>query len=154
MSQPHHLFNLFASITNLCLISLQTYFFGILQGQEFVLSCLCDVEQNKLHINPFPNKPLFLRVCSTSLLKTLYTRTEQFLLFPQWGKGEIARYEEFLFSSPPPPPPPPVFSTCLENFLPLSSCSKLSSANSLSLEESQCVVWERVNSAFTSVSNL
>ena len=104
MSQPHHLFNLFASITNLCLISLQRYFFGILQGQEFVLSCLCDVEQNKLHINPFPNKPLFLRVCSTSLLKTLYTRTEQFLLFPQWGKGEIARYEEFLFSSPPPPP--------------------------------------------------
>ena len=33
--------------------------------------------------NPFPNKPWFLRVCSTSLLKTM-------------GKGEIARYEQFL----------------------------------------------------------
>ena len=34
--------------------------------------------------NPFPNKPWFLRVCSRSLLKTL------------WEKGEIARNEQFL----------------------------------------------------------
>ena len=34
--------------------------------------------------NPFPNKPWFLHVCSTSLLKTL------------WKKGEIARKEQFL----------------------------------------------------------
>ena len=34
--------------------------------------------------NPFPNKPCFLRVRSTSLLKTL------------WGKGEIAHNEQFL----------------------------------------------------------
>ena len=26
------------------------------------------------HINPFPNKPLFLCVCSTSLLKTLWEK--------------------------------------------------------------------------------
>ena len=38
---------------------------------------------NKLFFNPFPNKPWFLRFCSTSLLKT-------------WGKGEIARNEQFL----------------------------------------------------------
>ena len=34
--------------------------------------------------NPFPNKHWFLRVCSTSPLKTL------------WEKGEIARNEQFL----------------------------------------------------------
>ena len=38
--------------------------------------------------NPFPNKPWFLRVYSTSLLKTLWEKgeiapNEQFLLFPQ-----------------------------------------------------------------------
>ena len=33
-------------------------------------------------LDPFPNKPWFLGVCSTSLLKTL-------------GKGEIARSEQF-----------------------------------------------------------
>ena len=37
-----------------------------------------------LSISPFPNKPWFLRVFSTSLLKTLL------------GKGEIARNEQFL----------------------------------------------------------
>ena len=39
-------------------------------------------------LNPFPYKPWFLRVCSTSLLKTEgigeIARNEQFLLFPQW----------------------------------------------------------------------
>ena len=39
------------------------------------------------NLNPFPNKPWFLRVCSTCHLKTL------------WGKGEIARYEQFLLFS-------------------------------------------------------
>ena len=29
---------------------------------------------NLSHINPFPNKPLFLRVCSKSLLKTLWEK--------------------------------------------------------------------------------
>ena len=35
-------------------------------------------------LNPFPNKPWFLRVFNTGLLKTL------------WEKGEIARDEQFL----------------------------------------------------------
>ena len=35
-----------------------------------------------IQFNPFQNKPLFLRVCSTSFLKTLI-RYEQFLLFPK-----------------------------------------------------------------------
>ena len=30
--------------------------------------------QNRVCINPFPNKPLFLCVCSTSLMKTLWER--------------------------------------------------------------------------------
>ena len=33
-------------------------------------------------VNPFPNKPLFLRVCSSSLLKT------------QWEKGEITPFRD------------------------------------------------------------
>ena len=69
-------------------------------------------------VNPFPNKPWFLRVCSISLMKTL------------WGKGEIARNEQFLLF-------PTVFSTCLENFKPFSLNLKLSSASSFSLEESK-----------------
>ena len=36
---------------------------------------------NFCFLNPFPNKPWFLCVCSTCLLKT--PRNEQFLLFPQ-----------------------------------------------------------------------
>ena len=51
------------------------------------------------------------------------------------GKGEIARNEQFL-----------LFPQCflLENFLPLSSSLKLSSANSFSLEESKICCLERV----------
>ena len=59
-------------------------------------------------LNPFPNKPWFLHVSSTSLLKTL------------WEKEKLL-----------------VFSTRLENFLSLLSNLKLSFANSLSLEESK-----------------
>ena len=39
---------------------------------------LCDEELHKegsnILINPFPNKPWFLHVCSTSLLKTLWEK--------------------------------------------------------------------------------
>ena len=59
----------------------------------------------------FPNKPWFLCVCSISLLKTL------------WEK------EKLLI--------PTLYSTILENILPLSSNLNLSSADSLSLEESK-----------------
>ena len=69
-------------------------------------------------LNPFPNKPWFLRICSARLLKTL------------WEKGEIARNEQFS-------PFPTVISTCLENFLPISSNLKLSSENYFNLEESK-----------------
>ena len=48
-------------------------------------------------LNPFSNKPWFLRVCSTSLLKTL------------WEKEKLLATSNFPF--------PTVFSTTLENFL-------------------------------------
>ena len=64
-------------------------------------------------VNHFPNKPWFLRVCNTSLVKTLRQK-EKF-------------YEHSLF----------LFFTCLKSFLPFSSNSKLSSAKSFNLEESK-----------------
>ena len=60
--------------------------------------------------NPFPNNPLFLRVCSTSPLKT------------PWEK------EKLLVTAVS--PFPTVFSTHLENFPPFSTNLKLSAANS------------------------
>ena len=79
-----------------------------------------DRDRNKLRIiNPFPNKPWFLRVCSISL----YENTV--------GKGEIAQNEQFLLFFT-------VFTTHLENFfLRFSSNLKLSSANFFSLEASK-----------------
>ena len=59
--------------------------------------------------NPFPNNPWLLRVCSTSLLKTL---------------REISPF-------------PTVFSTRFENFLQFLLNLNLSSANSFSLEKSK-----------------
>ena len=67
-------------------------------------------------INPFPNKPCFLRVCSTSLLKT------------QWEKEKLLLTSNFSFSHI-------VFYPFGELFLPFSSNSKLSPANSFSLGE-------------------
>ena len=67
-------------------------------------------------LKPFPNKPWFLCVYSTSLLENTM------------GKGEIVRNEQFLLFQQ--------FSTHLESFLPFSSNLKLS-ANSLSFEESK-----------------
>ena len=63
--------------------------------------------------NPFPNRPWFLRVCSTSLLKTAWEKEKLLVTFPT------------------------VFSTRFVNFLPFSSNLKLSSAKSFSLEESK-----------------
>ena len=68
-----------------------------------------------MSINPSQNKPVLLRVCSTSLMKTL------------WEK------EQLLF--------PTAFSTLLVNFLPFSLNLKLSSASSFSLEESKICHW-------------
>ena len=68
-------------------------------------------------VGPFPNKPWFLRVCNTSILKTL--REEKELLVTS----------NFSF--------PTVFSTLLDKFMLSSSNYKFSSANSFSLEESK-----------------
>ena len=69
--------------------------------------------------NPFPNKPWYLRVCSTSLLKTL------------WEK------EKLLVTSKN-SPFPTVFTNILDNFQLCLLNFKLSSANSLSLESKIC----------------
>ena len=71
----------------------------------------------ELWINPFPHNDTFWRPWETSLLKTL-------------GKGEIARYEQFLLF-------PQCFLPFLENFLSSLSKLKLSSANSFILEQSK-----------------
>ena len=93
---------------------------------SFVLVCmLCiyflwfEKKKNgkKICFNPFPNKPWFLLVCNTSLLKTQ-------------GKGEIARNEQFLLF-------PQCFLPIWMDFLPFSSNLKLLCANSFSLEESK-----------------
>ena len=65
---------------------------------------------------PFPNKLWFLRVCCTSLLKTL------------WKKKIFLLTSNFFFSQ---------CFLSFQNFPPFSSNSKLSSANSFSLEESK-----------------
>ena len=67
--------------------------------------------------NHFPNKPRFLRVCSTSLLKT------------RWKKEKLLVTINFSF--------PTAFSTLLDNLLPILSNLTLSSAKSLSLKESK-----------------
>ena len=45
------------------------------------------LHHSRTTFNPFPNKPRFLRVCSTRLMKTLgkeeIAHNEQFLLFPK-----------------------------------------------------------------------
>ena len=92
----------------------------------FVLVCkdfLCvDIFQDL--INPFPKQPWFF----TRLLYKSFENT--------MGKGEIARNEQFLLF---PQCFLPIFPPHFENFLPLKKKKKmkLSSANSLSLEESK-----------------
>ena len=71
----------------------------------------------KDNFKPLPNKPWSLRVCHTSLLKTL------------WEKEKLLVTSNLSF--------PTVFSTCLKSFLSNSTNLKLLSANSLSLEESK-----------------
>ena len=68
-------------------------------------------------LKPFPNKPWFLCVCSLSLLKTMQE------------KEKLLVTSNFSFST--------VLTTPLENLLPSSSTTKLSSANCFSLEESK-----------------
>ena len=69
-------------------------------------------------INPFPNKPWFLRVCSPSLLKTL------------GGKGEMLVTSNFSFF-------PQCFLPIWRTFCHFHQIHKLSSANSFNLEASK-----------------
>ena len=69
-------------------------------------------------LNSFPNKPWFLRVCSTILLKTL------------WEKKKLLVTSNFSFSHS-------VFYPFQELLFPFLSKLKMLSANSFSLEESK-----------------
>ena len=56
-----------------------------------VISCLL--------LNPFQNKPWFLRVCNTSLLKIMWEKEKLLLSYRVEnivGKGENASYQHFL----------------------------------------------------------
>ena len=77
-------------------------------------------------ILPFPSvfKMFVLQTCNKQAL--VFTCLQHKSSVNTVGKGEIAHNKQFLLF--------PVFSTCLENFLPFSSSSKLSSAKSFSLE--------------------
>ena len=91
--------------------------------QRFLLFQQCLLQPSFLRLykkncsffNPVLNKPWFVHVCSTSHLKTL------------WEKEKLLVTSNFSFSHS-------VFK-CFENPPQLSSNSKLSSANSFSLEE-------------------
>ena len=76
-------------------------------------------------LNPFPNKPWFLRVCSTSLLKTL------------WEQEKLLVTSNLIF------PFAVVFSTLSENYLPFSLNMKLSSAKAFTLEASTICLLEK-----------
>ena len=52
-------------------------------NQHFLLFPLCLLHfftPNFNYFNPFPNKPWFLRVCSTSLLKTLWEKEKLLIM--------------------------------------------------------------------------
>ena len=81
-----------------------------LQGMAFVFSgrknydtCSKLLEYSDQYsfqsVNPFPNKPWFLRICCKCFLKTLWEREKLMVISPF----------------------PTAFSTCIENFLPFSS---------------------------------
>ena len=76
--------------------------------QIIMTTWTCFHKKSIICVNPFPNKPWFLRVCSRSLLKRR------------------------LIS-----PFPTVFSALFENFLPFSTNLKVLPANPFSLEESK-----------------
>ena len=90
--------------------------FILLSANAFVLDWSKIMPFGK-QFNTFPNKPWFLRVCSTSLLKTL------------WEKEKLLVMSNFSFSCS-------VFYP-FEELSTISLDLKLSSANSFSLEESK-----------------
>ena len=102
-----------------------------------IFAAVSNVRTNRFHLlaydrkylvscrfNPFPNKPWILRVCTSSLLKTL------------WENDKLLVTSNFSF--------PTVFSTVVENILPFSSNIKCR-LQTLSVWKSlKFVVWERV----------
>ena len=104
-----------------------------------VKSCDCVVKNelsssnpfNLDKFNPFPNKPLYLRVCKKRLENSV-------------GKVEIAHKKQFL-----------VFSQCFFLFFFFNTSAifitlKLPSANSFSLEGSMIFTWERIKTLYLS----
>ena len=61
--------------------------FNVMSNIKFVVCKCFQFVQIFSSVNPFPNKPWFLRVCRTSLENTVgkgeIAHNEQFLLFPQ-----------------------------------------------------------------------
>ena len=74
--------------------------------------------------NPFPNKPWFLHICSTSLLEAM------------WEKEKLPVMGDSSFSER--------FYTCFEKISAVSFGLRLSSAASFCLEDLGFVVWEEV----------
>ena len=60
---------------------------NLVEKREYAIGQSKILSYGKYLIKPFPNKPWFIRFCSTSLLKTLgkgeIAHNRQFLLFPQ-----------------------------------------------------------------------
>ena len=83
----------------------------------------------EMKYSPFRNRPWFLCVCSTSLLKTL------------WEKDILLVTSNFSFF-------PTVLSIHFKSFLPFSSNLKLSSADFFSFEQSKICHWERIKNVF------
>ena len=54
-------------------VQIMKYWLKLLDTDNVILQTVYEDAKNRLHegFNPFPNKPWFLRVCNTSLLKTL-----------------------------------------------------------------------------------
>ena len=77
------------------------------------------------YFNPFPNKPLFLCVCNTFILKTLCE------------KEKLLMMSTFSFSHS-------VFATLFENFLPFSSNLKLCLRTLSVCKSIKFVIWARV----------
>ena len=78
----------------------------------------------RTRVNPFANKPWFLRVCSRSLLKTL-------------GKGEIAHNEQFLLF-------PQCFQPLWRTFLLIHQLKNCHVQTLLVWKTLKFVIWERV----------
>ena len=87
---------------------------------------ILSTKPNPMSFNPFPNKPCFLRVSSTSLLKTL------------WEKKKLLVTSNFFFSQG-------FFLPVWRNFGHFHQIRNYRLQTPFSLEETKCVVWHRVN---------